>query len=80
MNEALYLVSSGNLVLKDMKADYMTIQLGVGEGLKMGSTACTVDKFGNVYATIAFAPGVVFGAPINTGLGWLLNLSNYARK
>ena len=80
MNEALYLVSSGNPVLKDMKADYMTIQLGVGEGLKMGSTACTVDKFGNVYATIAFAPGVVVGAPINTGLGWLLNLSNSATK
>ena len=80
MNEALYLVSSGNLVLKDMKADYMTIQLGVGEGLKTGSTACTVDKFGNVYATIAFAPGVVVGVPINTGLGWLFNLSNSATK
>ena len=44
MNEALYLVNSGSLVLEKMDADYMTIQLSVGEGIKVASTACTIDK------------------------------------
>ena len=80
MNEALYLVNSGSLVLEKMDADYMTIQLSVGEGIKVASTACTIDKYGNVYATIAFAPGASIGVPINTGLGWWPSLRNELKR
>ena len=44
MNEAQYLINSGSLVLEDMNADYTTVQLGLGEGLKAASTACTIDN------------------------------------
>ena len=37
--------------------------------MKAGSVGCIVDREGNVYATLAFAPGVSIGVPLTTGFG-----------
>ncbi|WP_314595613.1 hypothetical protein [uncultured Selenomonas sp.] len=72
MNEAKYLVDSGQLDIRNMPSDYTTIQMSIGEGIKAATVACIIDKFGNVYGTIAFAPGVAATAvPLNIGAGWL---------
>lgn len=45
------------------------MQISLGGGVKAGSVGCIVDREGNVYATLAFAPGVSIGVPLTTGFG-----------
>ena len=74
LNEAKYLVENGYVDPKNMIGDYYTVQMSIGTGIKAGLGACTIDKEGNVYATLAFAPGVTVGVlPITVGTGFLSN-------
>ena len=72
LNEAQYLIDSGNVVLGDMPGDYVNSVVSLGQFIKFTNIACTIDKFGNVYATVGFSPGVLAGPPVNVGSGRLL--------
>ena len=71
MNEANYLVNAGYVNPSNMFSDYETVQIAIGAGIKAASIGCTIDKEGNVYATMAFAPGVSIGGHITVGAGFL---------
>ena len=64
MRKAHYLVDKGIIDPTNMIGDYVSTQLSLGEGLKAGAVGCIVDKEGNVYATLAFAPGGTVGVPL----------------
>ena len=76
MREAHYLVDKGIIDPTNMIGDYVSTQLSLGEGLKAGAVGCIVDKEGNVYATLAFAPGGTVGVPLVTGYGFLSDKSD----
>ena len=71
MNEANYLINAGYVNPSNMFSDYETVQIAIGAGIKAASIGCTIDKEGNVYATMAFAPGVSIGGHIIVGAGFL---------
>jgi len=73
MNEARYFVQNGFLSPENMVGDYYITQISIGEGLKVASVACIVDKDSNVYASAAFNPGATIGVPITTGFGTVSN-------
>ena len=77
-NEARYLIDNGYIIPKDMKSDYYVVSLGIGEGIKAGSVGCTIDKYGNVYGTIAFVYGKAIGNPITSGSGWMSSIDEYS--
>ncbi|WP_303084128.1 hemagglutinin repeat-containing protein [Dialister invisus] len=64
MRKAHYLVDKGIIDPTNMIGDYVSTQLSLGEGLKAGAVGCIIDKEGNVYATLAFAPGGTVGVPL----------------
>ena len=76
MRKAHYLVDKGIIDPTNMIGDYVSTQLSLGEGLKAGAVGCIVDKEGNVYATLAFAPGGTVGVPLMTGYGFLSDKSD----
>ena len=77
-NEAEYLKSLYDF--RSMQADYMTVQISMGEGLKAASIGCVVDKQGNVYALAAMSPGVGVGVPIKGGYGYVTDHSQDLRN
>jgi len=76
MRKAHYLVDKGIIDPTNMIGDYVSTQLSLGEGLKAGAVGCIIDKEGNVYATLAFAPGGTVGVPLMTGYGFLSDKSD----
>ena len=72
LNEAQYLINSGKVILSAMPSDYVVAVISTGEFIKFTSIACIIDKFGSIYAMAGFSPGVLVGAPINAGAGWIL--------
>ena len=70
------MVDKGIIDPTNMIGDYVSTQLSLGEGLKAGAVGCIVDKEGNVYATLAFAPGGTVGVPLMTGYGFLSDKSD----
>ena len=76
MRKAHYLVDKGIIDPTNMIGDYVSTQLSLGEGLKAGAVGCIVDKEGNVYATLAFAPDGTVGVPLMTGYGFLSDKSD----
>ena len=77
MNEANYLVNAGYVSPSNMFSDYETVQIAIGAGIKAASIGCTIDKEGNVYATMAFAPGVSIGGHITVGAGFLSRITSF---
>ena len=70
-NEALYLVSNGYLNPGEMEADYYIVNISLP--IKVANAGCIVDKYGNVYCTVAVnLLTASVGSPISTGEGWLL--------
>ena len=76
MRKAYYLVDKGIIDPTNMIGDYVSTQLSLGEGLKAGAVGCIIDKEGNVYATLDFAPGGTVGVPLVTGYGFLSDKSD----
>ena len=77
MNEARYLVNNGYIDPKNMIGDYYTVQLSVGEGIKLESGVVIIDKEGNVYGMVTLGLGGSISAePFTIGVGFLLNKQN----
>ena len=77
MNEARYLVNNGYIDPKNMIGDYYTVQLSVGEGIKLESGAVIIDKEGNVYGMVTLGlGGSISAAPFTIGVGFLSNKQN----
>lgn len=70
-NEAIYLVRNGFLNPGAMEADYYVINISLP--IKIANVGCIIDKYGNVYCTVAInLLSASVGVPISTGEGWLL--------
>lgn len=60
-----------------MIGDYYTVQLSVGEGIKLESGAVIIDKEGNVYGMVTLGLGGSISAePFTIGVGFLSNKQN----
>ena len=56
---------------KEFPADYNSTTVTFGAGIKAGSASIIVDKFGQVYVSVGFAPGFSIGAPLTSGFGYI---------
>ena len=69
-NEAIYLVENNYVTPGELDADYYIVNISIP--IKVSNVGCIIDRYGNVYATVAFGIGASVGLPFSTGQGWLI--------